>query len=158
MAKYRILSLEELQALEKEFISYLILNGIDAGDWEKLKKEDKPAAEEIVEQFSEAVFEKIFRKVEYLEWISPKEIRTFQCLREKIVLVGIKATPESEADFTNPDYIKRTLENPQRDFKIYSTEKEYNKQREEELFEMTTYGCVISDGKLFKALCLSFPQ
>lgn len=158
MAKYRVLSLEELQSLEKEFISYLILNGIEAKDWERLKKEDKSATEEIVEQFSDVVFEKIFRKVEYLEWVSPQEIRTFQCLRDKIVLVGIKATSERGADFTDPGYIKRTLENPRQDFKIYSTEKTYSKQREEELFEMTNQGCVISDGKLFKTLCLSFPQ
>ena len=82
MAKYRLLTLDELQELEHEFINYLILNGIEAKEWEKLKTEDKPAAEKIVELFSDVVFEKIFRKVEYLEQRNSKEIRCFQCLQD----------------------------------------------------------------------------
>lgn len=35
--KYRRLTAEELSGLEKEFVHYLIINGIDAQEWEKLK-------------------------------------------------------------------------------------------------------------------------
>lgn len=158
MPKYRLLSIGELQELEKEFVNFLILNGIAAEDWNKLKIEDIDAADKIVELFSDVVFEKIFRKVEFLDYISPKEIRTFQCLNEKIVLVGIKTSSEGSVDFTDTNYIQKVLANPSENFKIYSTEKKYTKVREQELFEMTTMGCVISDGRLFKAICMAFPK
>jgi hypothetical protein len=158
MAKYRLLTIDELQALEKEFIDFLILNGIEAKDWEKLKVNDKPAAEKVIELFSDVVFEKIFRKVEYLEQRSTKEIRSFQCLPDKLVLVGIKAPASSHADFNNPDYISSVIKNPTEEFDVYTSEKVYAVQREVELFEMTQTGCTISDGKLFKAICLIFPH
>lgn len=41
------------------------------------------------------------------------------------------------------------------EIKAYTTEKLYAKSREEEIFEMLENGCVISDGKLFKAIAVS---
>ena len=49
MPKYRLLTLEELQELEKEFVEYLVLNGITADDWEKIKKENPSSARHIIE-------------------------------------------------------------------------------------------------------------
>ncbi len=158
MAKFRLLTLEELQALEKDFIEFLVINGVTADEWEKLKKENVGKAEQIVILFSDVVFETIFRKVEYLEWRSPKEIRSFQCLPHKIVLVGLKAPEDSNADFTEQEFIQQAMRKPDSSFQVYTTEKEYAKEREIELFEMTKIGCTISDGKLFKAICLAFPE
>ena len=39
MVKYRALTHEELESMEKEFIDFLVLNGITGEDWEKLKNE-----------------------------------------------------------------------------------------------------------------------
>lgn len=158
MPKYRSLSLKELEALEKDFIEYLILNGIAADDWEKLKKEDPSKAEHVIDLFSDVVFESIFRKVEFLEYREAKEIKTFQCLAEKLVLVGMKADSHSEADFTDPDFIHKAAQAPPDALKIYTSEKPYSKERELELFEMTETGCFISDGKIFKTLCLALPR
>ncbi len=158
MAKYRPLSLEELQELETEFVNYLILNGIIAEDWEKLKKEEPSKASHIIELFSDMVFETILRKIRFLEFREPKEIRTFQCLDEKLVMVGMKADPSSDADFTDPSYIQRSAQNASDRLNIYFKEKAYTKTREQELFEMTEAGCLISDGKLFKTLSLAIPK
>ena len=38
MPKYRLLTQDELNELEHEFINYLVLNGITAEDWEDIKK------------------------------------------------------------------------------------------------------------------------
>jgi len=48
--------------------------------------------------------------------------------------------------------------NPPEGLKVFTIEKEYTVQREIELFRMTESGCTISDGKLFKTLCLSLPD
>jgi hypothetical protein len=155
MPKYRYLSLEELQELEKEFVEYLVLNGITADDWEKLKAEDPEKADKVIELFSDVVFESILRKVEYLEYRTPHEVRTFQCLPDRLVVVGMKAENDPEIDFTDSGFIQSAMENPPSSLRVYTTEKHYEKPRELALFEMTEAGCIISDGRLFKTLCLS---
>ena len=153
MAKYRRLTLEELQNLEKEFVDFLVVNGIVAGDWVKMKAVEPEKAEKIVELFSDLVMESVLRKIEFLELRTKKLLLTFQCLEEKIVLVGVEG--EAPADFTNPDYIQNALKDSLPDLQIFSTEKKYTKSREEELFEMLENGHAVADGKLFKALALS---
>ncbi len=158
MAKYRILTLEELQGLEKEFVDFLILNGILADDWTKIKEQDVAEAERIIELFSDVVFEGILRKVQFLEYRSKSEIRCFQCLPDKILLVGIKSGNDHHVDFTDAAFLKQALEHPPASIKIFSTEKNYSKERETEIFEMTLADCLISDGKMFKTLSLAMTE
>ena len=153
--KFRLLAKDELQALEKEFIDYLVVNGITASDWEKMKVDQHEKAEEIVMLFSDVVFESIFRKVQYLEFRQAREIICFQCLPDKLVLVGMKAGDSPEVDFNSQEFINKAMVDPPSDLQVYTTNKPYKKTREIELFEMTLAGCIISDGRVFKALCLS---
>jgi hypothetical protein len=153
MPKYRLLTLEELNEMEKEFVNFLVLNSILPADWEQLKKEGQ--ADPVIEQFSDVVFETIMQKIEFLECHEEKEIKSFQCLSDKLVLVGLSADPDSNVNFSDPSYIRNSFQNPPESLKIYTSEKTYSKQRELELFEMIEAGCTISDGKLFKSLCLS---
>lgn len=155
MPKYRNLSLDELKELEKEFVEYLVLNGITADEWEKLKTEDPEKVDRIIELFSDVVFETIMRKVNYLEYRSTGEVKTVQCLSDKLVLVGMKGEEGSGIDFTDPHFIQSAIANPPQFLKVYTTERPYSGPRETELFEMIQGGYTISDGKLFKLLCLS---
>ena len=52
--KYRELTTLELKELEKEFIDYLIVNGITADDWVKIKEEQQEKAEDIITLFSDS--------------------------------------------------------------------------------------------------------
>ena len=75
MAKFRLLTIEELKEMEKEFVEYLILVGIAADDWVKLKDEEPEKAENIVCLFSDVVFEKIMRETQFLEKREAKELK-----------------------------------------------------------------------------------
>ena len=154
MTKYRRLNIEELKELEKEFVDFLVLNGIPGADWQKMKTKSPEKADQMIDLFSDVVFEGILRKVKFLDFRSKKMIHTFQCLEEKIILVGMQADENSSADFLDQSYIQTALANPPDDIRVYTTEKKYNKERSRELFDMISNGCVISDGKLFKTLCL----
>lgn len=158
MSEYRRLSSSELQELEKEFIEYLILNSITAEEWENIKLKDLPKAEKIIELFSDVVFESILRKTSFLEYRDKTSLRIFQCLPEKLVVVAMEAPQESEADFTDSVYLTKAVHHPPQSLKVYATEKKYSRKREAELFEMLQTGCVITDDKLFKTLCLALPQ
>ena len=151
--KYRVLTLAELEELEKEFIDYLVVNGITADDWIQIKKDEAHKADKIIGLFSDVVFEGVMRKVQFLDIITPKSVKTFQCLGDKMVLVGLDADPSSTVDF-----ISQSLSGIQQEsgdlLSVYTSEKVYTEEREIELFKMTQLGAVISDGHYFKSLCL----
>lgn len=153
--KYKRLNNEELNALEKEFIDFLVANGIVAQDWEKIKNENKAEAEQIVNHFSDVIFEGIFRKVSFLEFRDRSQITVFQCLRDKMILVTMDASKVEGANLTDNTYIRQAATNPPELLKVYTSEKEYEGNREEELFKMTENGCHITDDKVFKSLCLA---
>lgn len=151
MAKYRILAKEELEGLEKDFVSFLVVNGIASEDWLKIKVSQPEKAEMIVELFSDVVFEKILRNVEYLEFYSTKYVRAFRCGREEIEMITMESENEA-SNFKDPSFIARSMTNPPEDLLIYQAEKPYSKVREMEIFEMIQEGCLISSAKLFSSL------
>ena len=148
--KYRRLLSDELKELEKEFIDFLIVNGITADVWVELKKENVSKADLIIDSFSDVVFEGVFRKVKYLEFVTPNSLKCFQCLDNEIILVGLDSEDSSKIDFTTNEWM-----NDLKDVKIYNSSKIYKEVRELELFNMVQKGASISDGELFKKLCLA---
>jgi hypothetical protein len=155
LPKYRILTREELQELEKEFVEYLVLNGITAQDWVKMKEQRKEEAEEIIVLFSDVVFESIMRKVKFLESRGKKYIRIFQCLPEQLVMVAMEADENTASDFSDPTWLQQAMQNPPAGIKVYTTSKPYTMLREREVFEMTQTGCFITDDRIFKTLSLA---
>ena len=143
MKHYRRLTKEELEPLEQEFVEFLVVNGITADDWVKLKEEESEKANKMIDLFSEVVFEGIFRKAQFLEIRTKQFVHAYQCLTDKIVLVGAEVT-DPAANVA--------------DLNIFMTEKPYGAKREHELFEMTQKGCSISDGELFKSLSLAYME
>ena len=148
--RYRKLSSDELKELEKEFVDFLIVNGITADMWVDLKEKDISKADSIIDSFSDVVFEGVFRKVKYLEFITPMSIKCFQCLENEIILIGLDSENSSDIDFTADNWMSH-LEK----VKIYNSSKVYKEVRELELFQMVQKGANISDGMLFKKLCLA---
>lgn len=155
--KYRRFSSQELQGLESDFTRFLALNGIPAADWVQLKAEQSPKVDELIEQFSDAIFEHTLQELAFLEFHSPKDIKTFHCQKEKIVLVGLTLDGASESDVfrsENTTEILQKIQNGVIKAKVYTAEKGYqNGDREAELFRMIENGAHISkDGHLYKAL------
>ncbi len=152
MPKYRSLTFDELQSMEKDFVEYLVLNGITADEWQKILTEEKEKADKITSLFSDVVFEKILRKVDYILVQNKKEVLAFHCKATSMKMIGLTASKVPEADLTNADFIQHTLQNPSAGFEIINGEKPYTKQRELEIFDLTKKGGLISDGKMYAAL------
>jgi len=143
----------ELKDLESEFIHFLVVNGIVADDWEKIKKEDPEMANNMLVLFSDVIFEGTMRKINFVEFRSKNKLHIVQCLKEKMVLVGISGESE-EVNFTNADFIKNSLANPPEGLSVYTSSKNYDESREKDIFKMTQTGYLISDGALFKKLSM----
>lgn len=153
---YRRLTVEELENLREDFVRFLAAHQISAFDWEKMKTDESEKADAFLDQFSEGVFDSILKKVEYLEFKTPQDIKTFHCLPDKIKLLGLMVEGGSEVDFTGDQSagdMLGILQKSGASLKMYSAEKAYGGRREQELFRMLEQGCLISkDGEMYKLL------
>lgn len=143
--KYRLLSVEELEGFKDEFINFLIVNGIDATLWVSLKSNEPEKANGILASFSDFIFEKILNKIQYLEFFNGNNLLEFQCGEKIIKMIAL----ESTSSYDTPDQMLEAMIKNSEGFQIYQQEKEYNPNRNLELFRMAESGSKISDEKLF---------
>ena len=152
MPKYRLLNSDELKELEKEFIDFLVVNGIDANEWQSIQKEKPEDVDRILELFSDVVFEKILRQTKYLVYQSGTDLYVFNYAEDKAsLLIGqfqdietLQSSDENAImDFVRANEIKMN---------ISYQEKEYVQGREEEIFKMIQSSCQIMGEQLYSLL------
>ncbi|MFK7900714.1 MAG: DUF6495 family protein [Cyclobacteriaceae bacterium] len=149
MPKFRLLTADELQEFEQEFVNYLVVNGITAEDWVKMKEKSPKEASQIVDVFSDVIFEGVFQKAKFMDLRLEKEIRSYQCLADKLVVVVLTSTDEGV------NFLEESSTIPSQ-AKIITAEKKYIEDRSVELFKLSQQGAEVSDGSLFKKLCMAF--
>jgi hypothetical protein len=154
--KYRNLSIEELEEVKDDFVRFLASNQITAPDWERLKNSDPDKAATLIGLFSDMVFEQVLASATYLEYRTPYDLKTFQCLADKILMLGIMVEEGAGIDFSknqDPAEMSALLQSSGASLKLYTAEKGYTGSREEELFRMLEHGCLISrEGEMYKLL------
>ena len=147
--KYRRLTEEELQALEQEFVNFLAAAQITGPDWEKMKINEPQVAEELIDAFSDLVYEKVLKNIQLLEYRDAKTLNIFKFEEDKILLLGLRVKEKSEMDLTKPESFKLnnlTISS----LTVIKTERKYSKSKEMEVFELIQNGCVITDDKLYE--------
>jgi len=154
MPKYRLLSQEELIEFEKEFVQYLVVNGIDAQNWEQIKKSDLAKAEEIIDLFSDVVFEKVMRTTQFLVHIINETLLSFHYGEDNAELILLKHKTKNAFDWSDSENVINCLQNEPDMFYIEHQVKQYKENREKELFKLIESGCTIDDGKIFGKLKL----
>lgn len=99
--KYRILSAEELAALEEEFKQFLIVHGVFGEEWKKMNEENPDEAIELVEIFSDTVLEKVYSGISYLEYRS-KELFILLAFSDDLVeQIRIQPKESKDIDLSN---------------------------------------------------------
>jgi len=159
--KYRRLNKEELESVEQDFIKFLAANSITGPDWKKLQSESPGICEQMIDIFSDVVLEKSLKKIEYLEFFSPSDIKTFHCQENEILLLGIQSEKDTGVDFTQVEMkdFPELFSNSPNKFSIYAARKKYVLERELEVFKMLESGALISkEGALYKLLKNLKPQ
>jgi hypothetical protein len=146
MPKYRLLTVEELEQFHKEFIEFLVVNGIEPDRWERLKETDPGSVDKIIELFSDVILESVLRKIKFIQIKSPAYVQAIACLDDKMIAIAIEDTAKREG--TESDGSPRETSS----LSLYKSERFYNGSREHDLFEMLQRGYEISDGELFQKL------
>ena len=143
--KFARLSSSELESLEKEFIAFLAVNGIDSDYWIKLKETDNEKAEDLVDVFSDIVWKKNLDEIKFLEHRTNNSLKLFHCKKNTIELIGIDGDIQHYST-------KKPNSSTSPKLSIYTHAKSYSRSREDELFALIKGGCCISDEKLYSEL------
>ncbi len=156
MAKYRNLTQDELLSFEQEFVKFLVVNGIVAEDWEKMKIENPEKAEKIVDLFSDVILEGVLRKIQFIEIRQKNYVQTIQCLADKMIMFAMSCRDKSYDMRAFIDTASSGLNVAL--FELHHGEKSYDFDRELVVFDYVQKGFEVSDGNLFRTLALALAQ
>ena len=86
---YPCLSLAQLEALETDFVAFLIVNGVEGETWKTINETNPSKAQELATLFSQVVWEKVLKETRHVKRVSETE-RVFGFLGEEqgILLIG----------------------------------------------------------------------
>lgn len=155
--RFRLLTESELDNLEAEFVKFLIVNGIDADSWQKMKTKTPDQADEIVGIFSDMVIENMLKDTQFLTIAIAQHLVCYHCQKDRILAVGVKST-DPNIDLSKDDFIQEMKATGLANLDVYYATKKLGKNREEEVFDLIKKGCQISDGTDYKDLSLIYAR
>ena len=149
--KYRVLTEDEFEALKDEFVKFLIVQGIDAASWQKMKDLEPDLAQKYLHDFSDFVFENTLQTIGYIDFFNGNSLKLFKCNNEDIHLINI----ENDNKFGEiEDFINALISNPA-SFTVQKQTKKYHPNRAVELFRMISSGGLVSDGYWYEKMVKS---
>lgn len=152
--RFRSLNLEELTYLENEFVQYLVLQGIMPNDWEDIKGSNASKRDQIISDFSQMIWTGALGNVRYVDVLGEGIMIGFHFQLEQVVCVVLEQTEGQPIDFRNDSLESNFAGLPEKSWKVFSLSKSYKQTKEIELYEVLQKGGVLSDGTLYKKLCL----
>jgi len=123
MPKYRNLQMDELNALEQDFIKFLAAQGVGASDWKKWQEEDPTKRDAYVTLFSDFVFETLIAKTNFLYFKSPNHHKYIKVLETRFEMIVLsKKGSQGKDDFHSTDVRSQDIQ-IQKGEKMMSTDK-----------------------------------
>jgi hypothetical protein len=152
--KYTRLTKEQFEIFHEKFAEFLATQKIDKDEWKKIVETNPKMTEEQLDLFSDIVWDDALGNAEYLEHVSPKDLKVFRFMKNKVKMISIKIKGKLDIDLTAHNGIGKVFENIM-DTRVvlYKGEKKIRSQeRRQEMFQLITEGCIISDDRIYKAL------
>lgn len=148
--KYKFLSDGELRLLENELLQFLIVNGIDGSEWQRINSNEPEKAMDLVGLFSDLVWQRSLEKAEFGDIITDKQYLIFQFGKKKVEMFGLRSKATINASSLS-DFVIHMKSNPI-DVELMHQTKSYNMSREEEIFSMINNGLHLCDKANFDFL------
>ena len=154
--RYGRLEEEHLHALHHEFSVFLASLSIDKAAWDSIKTTDSKRVNDLLDAFSEAVWDRVLTNCSYLEWVLPKQWFLFYCksdtVHSYIVNVSdkqIDLTTKSGWSWLSERFYESEVE-------FFKASKAYGGDRNDFLYEYIRKGAVISDGTHYNQVAAYF--
>ncbi len=151
--KYRRLTTEELEMLEKEFVYFLSAQNVTADDWSKIKATDSDRTATLLNVFSDMVFDASFEKVSYLIRSQRNVIHTVHCQTSQI-MHALLTTTSQDIDLRTIDFKNKSSIDTNNKLNIRTYAESFEGNRKLILFNYIENDFLISDGQLYKRLIL----
>ncbi|MBE7645521.1 hypothetical protein G1K66_03245 [Tenacibaculum finnmarkense] len=147
--KYRQLTKEQFEGLHEEFARFLASQSIDAKEWKELKEQKPAVAEDEMNVFSDVVWDDVLTKTEYLEHFSPKMVNLFKCDKDEIHRIMV--TIDKDINLLEQEGFEWLMQNPNDEkVELFTGTKKYNKERNDEIFDLIEKGSSISKGEIYE--------
>lgn len=146
--KYRRLTEEERIHFEEDFKYFLIANGVTNEEWLAMNAEEPEKAGKLVDLFSDAVLDIVYKKLQFLEYRSDQRCYVFQLKEEEIDLMLLESV-EPKVKLDTPEHIHHALKEHPEMLRLKRQSKAYGVEREAEIHQMISQGCVPSDQRFW---------
>ncbi|MCK5824851.1 MAG: hypothetical protein KAG96_05530 [Ichthyobacteriaceae bacterium] len=151
--KYTRLTKEQFEIFHQQFSEFLATQKIDTDEWKKIVETNPKLTEDQLDLFSDIVWDDALNNAEYLEHISAKDLKAFKFNEKTIEVLSVKINEDLDIDLTKEESIKLLFENIMDSrIDLFQGNKNIDTIRNEEMFQLVTEGCIITDGRMFKAL------
>ena len=149
-----LLTKEQLEALHQDFAKFLASQQIDSKEWDAIKQNKPEIAQEELELFSDVVWEDVLTKMRYLEHFSTSQIDLFKCGPKSLHRIVVRVSKTDFNFFDEKDY-QWFLKNPaHKDTTYFQALKNYDSERNLELFSLIKKGSVVCKGDLYKSILI----
>lgn len=146
--KYRQLTKEQLESLHSEFAQFLATHSIDVKEWNQIKKSSPIKIEELINIFSDIVWEDVLTKTKYVSHFSKTSANLFKCDENEIHRIAINVN--WDINLLEQKGFEWLMQNPMdNSVDIFKGTKEYTTKRNAEIFDLIEKGSSIDEGKFF---------
>ena len=150
---YRRLTTQEFENLAEDFALFLASNSVDKKEWDQIKESDTKKAEDMLDIFSDMVFEKALSSCKYLERLSEKEINAYLFQENQAHLITIKIKEGFEGSFIDGTLSQTFIHLlKEKGLDVYQATRAFTEKREVEMFEAMQKGAQFSKGDLYNSL------
>lgn len=147
--RYTRLTREQFEALSAEFATFLAAQSIDKPQWDDIKTNNLGRTDELLDLFSDLIWEGVLNGAEYLEHYSEKHVFLFHLGEARIDSVVIKVLDE-EVNLLSPNGMSFLREQLFSDLtEIRRGSKPYTLDRNADIFSLIQQGAVLSDGNFY---------
>jgi hypothetical protein len=150
--KYSRLSREQFESLHQEFALFLAAQSIDKTQWNQIKSDNLSLTDELMDLFSDMVWDHSLDKITYLENRSDYHLFLFKCENARIDLILIRVEKDcpSLMDKDYKQWLAKNLSDSRVD--IFESSRTFQETLKEEKFKLMNQGAKVSDGETFEDL------
>jgi hypothetical protein len=148
--KYSRLSKEQFESLHEEFALFLASQSINKVEWDKIKMDPSKLTEELLDLFSDLVWEESLEKITYLENRSDHHLFLFKCIDACIDLILIQLETDCPS-LLQKDYkhwLAKHLTDPR--VSIFESSRIFDENFKEEKFKLIRKGASVTDGVTYE--------
>ena len=141
-----------MEVFDEDFKHFLIVNGVHNEEWVKMNASDVDKATRLVELFSDTVLQKVYEKIQFLEFRSSNSCMVFKFNDDVIELISLNVKKQNTIDLSTPESIHASITGSPKALTLFKSQKSYSGNREFEIHTMLEQGCMNSSEEFWISL------